>query len=84
MFCDRSNVTRLVRRLESEGLVTRQPHESDGRVLCSYLTEQGESLREEVRSAHRARNNKRFSQYLSGLEQKRLLSNLSDLRESIQ
>lgn len=84
MYCDRSNVTRLVRRLESEGLVTRRPHESDGRVLCIYLTEQGESLREEVRSAHRARNNKRFSQYLASLEQEKLLSNLSDLRESIQ
>lgn len=84
MFCDRSNVTRLVRRLESEGLVTRQPHESDGRVLCIYLTEQGESLREKVRSAHRARNRQRFSQYLAGLEQDRILRSLSELRESIQ
>lgn len=84
MYCDRSNVTRLVRRLESEGLVTRRPHESDGRVLCIYLTEQGESLREEVRSAHLACNNKRFSQYLGGLDHERLLNSLRNLRESIQ
>lgn len=84
MFCDRSNVTRLVRSLEADGLVTRRPHESDGRVLCIYLTEEGESLREQVRSAHRDRNRQRFSHCLADRQREGLLNSLSDLRESFR
>lgn len=44
MFCDKSNITRLVRALEDEGIVCRRPHESDGRALRLYLTDQGGSF----------------------------------------
>ncbi len=53
MFCDKSNITRLVQGLESDGLVDRRPHERDGRAQRLYLTAAGEALHERVSHAHR-------------------------------
>jgi DNA-binding MarR family transcriptional regulator len=52
-FADRANVTRatitgLLDRLEREGLVERQNHPSDRRMLTVYLTSRGKSLIESV------------------------------------
>jgi DNA-binding MarR family transcriptional regulator len=52
MFCDKSNITRLVQGLESEGLVTRQPHAHDGRAICLHLTPAGAALSARVGAAH--------------------------------
>lgn len=52
MFCDKSNVTRLVQLLEREGLVERRPHRFDGRVQCLYLTPAGEKRYSVVAEAH--------------------------------
>src|SRR5690554_4878244 len=73
MFCDKSNITRLVKTLEAEGLVYRQPHDSDGRVLCLHLTPQGKTLREEVLAIHRQRNETRFNNNLGTEEHIKLL-----------
>jgi DNA-binding MarR family transcriptional regulator len=43
--CDRSNVTGLVDRLESRGLVARQAAKGDRRVKTVALTASGEQLR---------------------------------------
>lgn len=51
MNCEASNLTGLVDRLESRGLVERQPHPEDRRVKCVGLTEAGEQLGREVWSA---------------------------------
>jgi len=45
LSCDASNVTGLVNRLESRGLVQRRPSEGDRRVRVLYLTPTGTRLR---------------------------------------
>src|SRR5438309_11020548 len=45
LSCDASNVTGLVDRLESRGLVRRQPSRQDRRVKVLHLTPTGTRLR---------------------------------------
>jgi DNA-binding MarR family transcriptional regulator len=45
LSCDKSNVTGLVDRLESRGLVRRSPSEQDRRVKVLVLTPRGTRLR---------------------------------------
>lgn len=45
LACDASNVTGLVNRLESRGLVCRRPSPTDGRVRVLDLTPKGSRLR---------------------------------------
>ena len=52
MFCDKSNVSRLLRTLEKAGAVERQPHETDGRSLRVYLTSGGCDLFTAAATAH--------------------------------
>lgn len=84
MFCDKSNITRLVKTLEAENLVYRQRHHSDGRVLCLHLTPQGEALRREVIAVHHRRNEKRFNDTLETKERQKLLYWLQDVKHSLQ
>lgn len=53
-----ASVTNAVQRLEHDGLVTRQPHPSDGRTVLARLTDEGEAL---VKAATAAVNEKVFS-----------------------
>src|SRR5919106_6098101 len=48
LFCDNSNVTGIVDRLEERGLVRREAAEGDRRVRLLVLTEEGERLRVEI------------------------------------
>ena len=50
LFCDASNVTGLVDRLEARGLVERRSHDHDRRVKALTLTPAGVALREQVRT----------------------------------
>jgi DNA-binding MarR family transcriptional regulator len=52
MFCDKSNVTRLLQGLEGDGYVRRCHHEKDGRIQRLYLTESGAQLHNRACSAH--------------------------------
>jgi DNA-binding MarR family transcriptional regulator len=52
MFCDKSNVTRLIQGLETDGLVERRPHERDGRAQRLFLTGAGEALYRRAALAH--------------------------------
>jgi DNA-binding MarR family transcriptional regulator len=45
LWCDASNVTGIVDRLESRGLVERRASSDDRRVKLLCLTDEGESLR---------------------------------------
>jgi len=45
LFCDNSNVTGIVDRLEARGLIERHPAEHDRRVKLLVLTEAGERVR---------------------------------------
>lgn len=53
MFCDKSNITRLLQGLENDGLIERQPHETDGRAQRLYLTDAGAELHDRAAAAHR-------------------------------
>ena len=46
LFCDASNVTGIVDRLESRGLIERRPSPKDRRVKLLVLTAEGERVRE--------------------------------------
>ena len=48
LFCDNSNVTGIVDRLEERGLVRRESAEGDRRVKLLVLTKEGEKLRVEI------------------------------------
>jgi DNA-binding MarR family transcriptional regulator len=48
LFCDNSNVTGIVDRLEERGLVRREAAEGDRRVKLLVLTKEGERLRVEI------------------------------------
>jgi MarR family transcriptional regulator, organic hydroperoxide resistance regulator len=45
LFCDASNVTGIVDRLEARGLIERRPAEHDRRVKLLALTGEGERVR---------------------------------------
>ena len=45
LFCDNSNVTGIVDRLEARGLIRRRPAEHDRRVKLLGLTPEGERVR---------------------------------------
>jgi DNA-binding MarR family transcriptional regulator len=48
LFCDNSNVTGIVDRLEERGLVRREAAEGDRRVKLLVLTKEGEGMRVEI------------------------------------
>jgi DNA-binding MarR family transcriptional regulator len=48
LFCDNSNVTGIVDRLEERGLVRREAAEGDRRVKLLVLTEDGEWMRTQI------------------------------------
>lgn len=48
LFCDNSNVTGIIDRLEERGLVRREAAEGDRRVKLLVLTEEGEWMRTEL------------------------------------
>jgi MarR family transcriptional regulator, organic hydroperoxide resistance regulator len=48
LFCDNSNVTGIVDRLEERGLVRREAAEGDRRVRLLVLTDKGERIRVEI------------------------------------
>jgi DNA-binding MarR family transcriptional regulator len=83
LLCDKSNVTRIVKGLESAGFIIRKPHESDGRTLRLYLTKIGESVCTAVTNAHQNYNDLRLN-CISELSQGNLLENLSLLNDSLQ
>jgi MarR family transcriptional regulator, organic hydroperoxide resistance regulator len=45
LFCDASNVTGIVDRLEARGLIERRPAEHDRRVKLLVLTDAGQRMR---------------------------------------
>jgi DNA-binding MarR family transcriptional regulator len=84
MFCDKSNITRLIRSMEEEGLVNRLPHPTDGRALSLQLTPAGAAKRAEVWEAHIRHNRQRFDAYLEDLEQQDLFAHLHRLKSNLQ
>lgn len=48
MAIERYNLTRLIDRLESEGLVERHRSDSDGRGAVAAITDKGRTLRKQM------------------------------------
>jgi DNA-binding MarR family transcriptional regulator len=48
LFCDASNVTGIVDRLEDRGLIERRPAAHDRRVKMLAVTDEGARLRQEI------------------------------------
>jgi DNA-binding MarR family transcriptional regulator len=48
MWCDASNATGVIDRLEARGLVERRPSERDRRLKCVLLTAAGKRLRRKI------------------------------------
>lgn len=46
MFKDKTNLTRMIDRLEEKGFVSRQTHPADRRAFQIFLTAKGDSLKE--------------------------------------
>src|ERR687894_512847 len=65
VLISRSGVTRLVDRLEREGLIIRDACESDGRGLFAVLTDKGEELLARARPTHLAGVRERFLRHFS-------------------
>ena len=65
VLLSRSGVTRLVDRLEREGLIARDSCTSDGRGSFAVLTEAGEELLARARPTHLAGVRERFLRHFS-------------------
>jgi DNA-binding MarR family transcriptional regulator len=83
MLCDKSNATRIIKSMEADGLVLRQPHETDGRTLRLYLTPEGFERLEHAMAAHRRFNQMRL-EVLDDVEQDNLLACLLHLKSGLQ
>ena len=73
----RSGLTRLVDKLEKEGLIERQACPTDGRVQHAQLTAKGVEVLRKIWPVYRAGIAKYFSTHLSGAEAKQLAAAFS-------
>lgn len=83
MFCDKSNITRLIKSLEIEGLMERRPHDVDGRIYRLYLTAAGEARLQVATRAH----HRYVEQRLTGLDESvtgPMLSVLEELNNDLR
>jgi DNA-binding MarR family transcriptional regulator len=72
LLLSQSGVTRLVDRLERQGLVTRERCEEDGRGFFTVLTPTGQARFEAARPTHLAGVRRRFLDPLSDDDQRSL------------
>src|ERR687895_2375997 len=72
VLLSRSGMTRLVDRLEREGLLLRDTCSSDGRGCFAVLTEEGEALLQRARRTHLAGVRDRFLRHFTPAEQRAL------------
>jgi DNA-binding MarR family transcriptional regulator len=68
VLLSRSGVTRLVDRLERDGLLTRDTCDSDGRGCFAVLTDKGEALLAGARPTHLGGVRERFLRHFSADE----------------
>jgi DNA-binding MarR family transcriptional regulator len=80
VLLSRSGVTRLVDRLEREGLIVRDNCASDGRGLYAVLTGEGEAMLAKARPTHLAGVRERFLAHFSERE----LEQLADYWERVK
>ncbi len=83
LLCVKSTITRIVDRLEREGLVLRTPDPEDRRAQRLVLSERGVAVRNEAMIRHSASVERRMSR-LSLPEQKELAALLMKLRSGLE
>jgi DNA-binding MarR family transcriptional regulator len=83
LLCVKSTITRLVDRLEADGLVLRTPDPSDRRAQRLLLTARGAVLREAAAALHSAAVERRMA-HLSDDEQAQLSHLLEKLQVGLQ
>lgn len=83
LLCVKSTITRLVDRLEAEGLVVRMPDPDDRRAQRLLLTPAGVTLRERAVALHSASIERRLAA-LSAEEQALLRELLGKLRTGLR
>jgi DNA-binding MarR family transcriptional regulator len=72
VLLSRSGMTRLIDRLEREGMVERSTCDKDGRGCYAVLTDQGRETVEQARSTHIAVVRRGFLQHFSEAEMRDL------------
>ena len=82
MFCDKSNITRLLQGLEGDGYIERHQHEQDGRIQRLYLTETGHHLHSQACAAHICSIERRFA-VLPEPTTAQLAATLTDLNRAL-
>jgi DNA-binding MarR family transcriptional regulator len=83
LLCVKSTITRIVDRLEREGLVLRTPDPDDRRAQRLFLTAHGAAIRMEALTAHNSAIEQRMS-VLSLDDQQQLQTLLTKLRTGLQ
>ncbi|MGG4604141.1 MarR family winged helix-turn-helix transcriptional regulator [Paenalcaligenes sp. Me131] len=81
---ERYNLTRLVDRLESEGLVTRARSAEDGRAAFATITDKGRELRKKMWKVYESTVAELFLKQFSTEEQRVLASGLTNAARAVQ
>jgi len=77
-----SSLTRLIDRMNSAGLVEREPCPEDRRVVYCVITGEGRAVYHRVRPGHNDRVQERFMQYLNREDVAALRRIFSKVREA--
>ncbi|WP_256078528.1 MarR family winged helix-turn-helix transcriptional regulator [Massilia sp. YIM B04103] len=81
---ERYNLTRLVDRLEQEGLVTRSRSAEDGRAAYAAITKEGRALRKKMWKVYESTVAELFLKQFSVSEQKTLADGLDQTIEAVK
>ena len=82
LLLTRFNITRLVDRLEQEGLVQRQQSKEDRRGADAVLTAKGRALRAKMWAVYRPAIEENFNRHLGAAQQQTLAETLERLLEA--
>jgi len=80
----RSGLTRLVDKLEKEGLIHRKPCPSDGRVQHAELTDKGVEVLRKIWPVYRAGITKYFAAHLSDAEARQMTEIFGRVRAGLE
>jgi DNA-binding MarR family transcriptional regulator len=83
LLCTKGNTTRIIRSLESDGLLARETDQEDNRALRLSVTEPGEKLFLEVLKAYQDFNIRRF-ECLEEMDQKALMEHFGRLNQHLE
>lgn len=82
LLASKGNITRLLDRMEQDGMIVRKPTPADRRVSKVFLTKKGAELFSEMAPRHQLWSHEIFS-VLSPVEKKQLVKTLKSIREIV-